>query len=550
MKAQKNFIGLEGFIWWVGVVEDRQDPEQLNRVRVRCFGWHTEDKKRIPTNALPWAHPTIPVNSPAAYNPKEGDMVFGFFLDGDQAQNPIIVGVFPGKPDKKPNYENGFSDPGTTLSSRPKRPDDASEKYPKSKYLKEATTNRLARGKAEGTVIKTRKDNKTSGIKSAGGVTWSEPNPAFAPKYPYNYAHESESGHAFELDDTPEKERVHLAHRMGSFFEIDSQGSKVEKVVKDNYTLIMGSDHVYVSGKCSVTVDGDCNLRVGGNMNIEVAGQINMAAGDDIRIKGKNVMIESTGAFDVKSGAALNINAFNKLSLKGANTALQGEIVDIPAARINMQSGSAADATPTGLAGGQASPSSAAANIASNTAANTASAGGTGITGAIDTALTTTSKITSVVGAATNTVAGALSNVTSAISGSALGKAVGGLTSSVSGIVGDLGRTLDSTIGALQSVTLPLGEITARVTQTENLVNGLRGDILSLTGTERNTTLGKIDTVSTLASSKNIDFNIDQDITTAINVVKNVGVAAFETVTGKRLYPKTESVQVPSSNTG
>jgi hypothetical protein len=285
-------------------------------------------------------------------------------------------------------------------------------------------------------------------------------------------------------------------------------------------------------------------------MNIEVAGQINMAAGDDIRIKGKNVMIESTGAFDVKSGAVMNINAFDKLSLKGANTALQGEIVDIPAARINMQSGSAADATPTGLAGGQASPSSAAANIASNTAANTASAGGTGITGAIDTALTTTSKITSVVGAATNTVAGALSNVTSAISGSALGKAVGGLTSSVSGIVGDLGRTLDSTIGALQSVTLPLGEITARVTQTENLVNGLRGDILSLTGTERNTTLGKIDTVSTLASSKNIDFNIDQDITTAINVVKNVGVAAFETVTGKRLYPKTESVQVPSSNTG
>jgi uncharacterized HAD superfamily protein len=76
------------------------------------------------------------------------------------------------------------------------------------------------------------------------------------------------------------------------------------------------------------------------------------------------------------------------------------------------------------------------------------------------------------------------------------------------------------------------------------------GDILSLTGSDRNTTLGKIDTVSTLASNRNIDFNIDQDITTAINVAKNVGVAVFETVTGKRLYPKTESVKVPSSNTG
>ena len=50
--AKKNFIGLEGFIWWIGVVEDRHDPEQLGRVRVRCFGWHTEDKNKIP-NKIP-----------------------------------------------------------------------------------------------------------------------------------------------------------------------------------------------------------------------------------------------------------------------------------------------------------------------------------------------------------------------------------------------------------------------------------------------------------------------------------------------------------------
>ena len=46
----KYFMGLEGFIWWIGVVEDRQDPEQLGRVRVRCFGWHTDEKDKIPTD--------------------------------------------------------------------------------------------------------------------------------------------------------------------------------------------------------------------------------------------------------------------------------------------------------------------------------------------------------------------------------------------------------------------------------------------------------------------------------------------------------------------
>ncbi len=229
MKARKNFIGLEGFVWWVGVVEDRNDPEQLGRVRVRCFGWHTEDKKKIATNDLPWAHPTIPVNHPAVYTPKEGDMVFGFFMDGDNAQNPVIMGVFPGKPEKKPKYEDGFSDPRKSFGDAPKRPDDNAEAYPKSKYLKEATTNRLARGKADSTIIATRKKNLKKGVQSAGGVTWSEPAPAFAPKYPYNYALETESGHAFELDDTPGDGQFYIAVDLAGFEDVSKQAANKRK---------------------------------------------------------------------------------------------------------------------------------------------------------------------------------------------------------------------------------------------------------------------------------------------------------------------------------
>ena len=51
-----DFMGRDGFIWWAGVVEDRQDPLKLGRCRVRCLGYHTEDKNVLPTSDLPWAH--------------------------------------------------------------------------------------------------------------------------------------------------------------------------------------------------------------------------------------------------------------------------------------------------------------------------------------------------------------------------------------------------------------------------------------------------------------------------------------------------------------
>ena len=46
------FMGLDGFIWFIGVVEDRNDPSKLGRVKVRCLGFHTEDKNDIPTQDL------------------------------------------------------------------------------------------------------------------------------------------------------------------------------------------------------------------------------------------------------------------------------------------------------------------------------------------------------------------------------------------------------------------------------------------------------------------------------------------------------------------
>ena len=66
-EIQSNFMGLDGFIWFVGVVEDRNDPDQLGRVRVRCLGFHTDNLTALPTADLPWAHVMHPVTDPSMH---------------------------------------------------------------------------------------------------------------------------------------------------------------------------------------------------------------------------------------------------------------------------------------------------------------------------------------------------------------------------------------------------------------------------------------------------------------------------------------------------
>ena len=112
-----NYMGLDGFAWFVGVVEDRNDPEQLGRVRVRCLGWHTEDLSGLPTAELPWAHVMHPVTDPSMHGmgttPSfllEGGWVVGFFRDTEY-QQPVIIGTLPGVPLDPADFTKGFNDP-------------------------------------------------------------------------------------------------------------------------------------------------------------------------------------------------------------------------------------------------------------------------------------------------------------------------------------------------------------------------------------------------------------------------------------------------------
>ena len=114
MTEHNNFIGMDGFLWFYGVVEDRQDPYMIGRVKVRCFAHHTGDKTTLPTSDLPWAQVMLPVTSAGisgvGQSPiglVEGSHVFGFFRDGEARQEPVVMGSLPGYPAKSPLVEQG-----------------------------------------------------------------------------------------------------------------------------------------------------------------------------------------------------------------------------------------------------------------------------------------------------------------------------------------------------------------------------------------------------------------------------------------------------------
>ena len=102
----RNFLGHDGFIWWIGIVEDINDPLTLGRCKVRCFGYHpAKSTNLVPTEDLPWALTIHPLNTPNLYGtPKIGEWVFGFFLDSLSAQEPAILGYLPAIPEAASEY--------------------------------------------------------------------------------------------------------------------------------------------------------------------------------------------------------------------------------------------------------------------------------------------------------------------------------------------------------------------------------------------------------------------------------------------------------------
>ena len=107
---KSNFLGRDGFIWWVGqIAPEEAQGAQINggglgnRFKVRILGYHPYDEATLENDDLPWAQVLLSptdgsgrANRATSVKLSPGDNVFGFFLDGDDAQQPVIMGVFGG----------------------------------------------------------------------------------------------------------------------------------------------------------------------------------------------------------------------------------------------------------------------------------------------------------------------------------------------------------------------------------------------------------------------------------------------------------------------
>ena len=111
---QKSFVGRDGFIWWIGQIasdsflqnqpgssaKDIDTPGFDYRYQVRIMGYHTADKNTLTDDQLPWASVVLPVtagggggNAVASPSLEKGNYVYGFFLDGEDGQQPVIMGI-------------------------------------------------------------------------------------------------------------------------------------------------------------------------------------------------------------------------------------------------------------------------------------------------------------------------------------------------------------------------------------------------------------------------------------------------------------------------
>ena len=105
-----NFTGKDGFRWWIGqIAPEKVQGDQLNgtgnawgcRLKVRIYGYHPADLTELPDEDLPWAQILLSsqggsgrANRSQSLRVSPGDTVLGFFLDGDDAQLPVVLGIF------------------------------------------------------------------------------------------------------------------------------------------------------------------------------------------------------------------------------------------------------------------------------------------------------------------------------------------------------------------------------------------------------------------------------------------------------------------------
>jgi hypothetical protein len=254
-------LGEEGFRWFLGIVEDINDPLQLGRAKVRVVLEHDVD---VDTADLDWAHVLMPNTSACvdgvgdSPNLTVGSRVVGFYMDGEEKQNPMILGSFP-------------TIPGNNTSRH--------------------SLSRLARG--ENTITR--------------DLIGPEPESPYAAEYPYNRTITTKAGHVIELDDTPENQRINIQHASGAYIEINNDGRVVIKSTTDGFDITDGTKTFFTSKDFDVKSEASITLGARGSVKIAAPGGITVTQGS-IHTKGTlGSTVGATGAFTTVTGQTVHV---------------------------------------------------------------------------------------------------------------------------------------------------------------------------------------------------------------------------------------------------
>ena len=328
--ATSYFMGKDGFNWFVGVIEDRNDPDKAGRVKVRCLGYHSENTQDIPTEHLPWAHVMMPVtagaNSGIGFSPHfllEGTWVVGFFRDPAK-QEPVIMGALPGVNSSKTTRNTIASSSKVGGQSLKKGFKDPNNLYPTASYIDKPDTNLLGQEQVSSHASNSVKTASESWSTASGSASQPASTQSSA-KYPYNHVMETESGHYLEFDDTSGSERIHLYHKAGTFIEIDATGNVVIKTVGNVTNIVAGNMDTYVKGNYSLSVGGNMDVYAVGNLTEKVDGnrKTTITGTETLEITGAvtntfkaAVTEEITGAVTQTLSATLTTNISGAASIK------------------------------------------------------------------------------------------------------------------------------------------------------------------------------------------------------------------------------------------
>ena len=339
---EETGVGIKNPLWFIGVVENRNDPRKEGRVQVRAFSVHGTNAQ-VPTDSLPWAICISGSYDPNYPIPPLNAWVFGFFIDGRDAQQPMILGLIPtqmtGLVDPVANGWGAIPGKNVNLDSQGSRATDFGQPQ----------NSRKARGEdTQNTGVLMQEVNRLIADFSSAvdGLVIKEPPPAYNTEYPYNRVIETAGGHTVELDDSPGGERITIYHSEGAFIEIDNNGMMNIKAVGDLYLGSMknvviiaeGRQLVKIKGDAIVSVDGnmlhevngDMRQVVRGNYELSVAGQLNLNASEEIQARAAKVRIEANvEGINIKAGKKINMQSGQTFSIKSGTGILQEAVGDI-----------------------------------------------------------------------------------------------------------------------------------------------------------------------------------------------------------------------------